>query len=205
MRRQQAASAMQSVHDNFTTSSEPFSMRRFEARDREAVLALWPADVMHSLPGLETIDVLINSLDGAIAGKHHVWVAETSGRIVGSAAIIHNDASLAHLRYLCVAAEVAERQVVARGLAQMAIRDAYNLQCKSRRWRRAGKRDRFHRRHHEDCGSARSICCMAWLVSSVGSISRIESQFIRSIRSLGQHNTINAVLIGNVSGVGPLT
>src|SRR5258708_5135753 len=26
-----------------------------------------------------------------------------------------------------------------------------NLQCKSRRWPRAGERDRFHRRHHEDC------------------------------------------------------
>src|SRR6266481_3323264 len=108
---------MQSVHENFTTSSEPFSVRRFEARDREAVLALWPADVMHSPPSSETVDVFINCIEGAVAGKHHVWVAEAFGRIIGSAAVIHNDASLAHLRYLCVAPVFAERQVIARDLA----------------------------------------------------------------------------------------
>lgn len=113
------------MHENFTTSSEPFSVRRFEARDREAVLALWPEDVMHSESGSQTIDVLVNSVEDAIAGKHHVWVAEALGRIIGSAAVIPSDLSLAHLRYLYVVPEFAERQVVARGLAEMAIRDAY--------------------------------------------------------------------------------
>jgi GNAT superfamily N-acetyltransferase len=116
---------MQTMHENFPTSSEPFSVRRFEVRDREAVLALWPADVMHLLPGSETIDVLISSVQDAIAGKHHVWVAEAFGRIIGSAAVIHSDFSLAHLRYLYVVPDFAERQVVARGLAETAIRDAY--------------------------------------------------------------------------------
>ena len=113
------------MQDSFTISSEPFSVRRFDARDRDAVLALWPADVMHSLPGPETLDMLINSVEGAIAGKHHVWVAEAFGRIIGSAVVIGNDESLAHLRYLYVAPDFAERQVVARGLAQTAISDAY--------------------------------------------------------------------------------
>jgi hypothetical protein len=113
------------MHDNFTISSEPFSVRRFEVRDREAVLALWPADVMHSLPGTETTEMLIDSVEGAIAGKDHVWVAEAFGRIIGSAAVIHSDFSLAHLSYLCVVPDFAERQAVARGLAEMAIRDAY--------------------------------------------------------------------------------
>lgn len=54
-----------------------------------------------------------------------MWVAESFGRIVGSAAVIHNDASLAHLRYLCVAPDIADRHVVARRLAETAIRDAY--------------------------------------------------------------------------------
>jgi hypothetical protein len=35
------------MYENFTTSSEPFFVRRFEARDRETALALGPADVMH--------------------------------------------------------------------------------------------------------------------------------------------------------------
>jgi len=105
--------------------TEPFSVRPFEARDHEAVLALWPAALMHSPPGSETIDVLIDSVEGAIAGKHHVWVAEAFGRIIGSAAVIRNNASLAHLRCLHVAPDFAERHVVARGLAEMAIRDAW--------------------------------------------------------------------------------
>jgi hypothetical protein len=80
---------------------------------------------MHSLPGSQTIDMLINSVEGAIAGKHRVWVAEAFGRIIGSAAVIHSDFLLAHLRYLYVVPDFAERQVVAKGLAQTAIRDAY--------------------------------------------------------------------------------
>jgi len=63
------------MNENFTTSSEPFSVRRFEAQDREAVLALWPSDIMHPQPGLETIDVLISSVAGAIAGMALVYVA----------------------------------------------------------------------------------------------------------------------------------
>jgi N-acetylglutamate synthase-like GNAT family acetyltransferase len=110
---------------NFATSSEPFFVRRFEAGDREAVLALWPAAVMHSLPGSETIGVLINAVEGAIDGKDHVWVAEASGRIIGSATVIRTNACLAHLRFLSVAPDFAERHVVARGLVEVAIRDAY--------------------------------------------------------------------------------
>ncbi|MDB5358553.1 MAG: hypothetical protein JWN24_5006 [Phycisphaerales bacterium] len=113
------------MNENFTTSTEPFSVRRFETRDHEAVLALWPAAIMHLQPDSDTIDVLINSVEGAVAGKDHMWVAEASGRIVGSAAVIRVNASLAHLRCLCVAPDFAERHVVARGLAEMAIRDAW--------------------------------------------------------------------------------
>jgi N-acetylglutamate synthase-like GNAT family acetyltransferase len=69
--------------------------------------------------------VFINCIAGAIAGKHHLWVAEAFGRIIGSAAVLHNDDSLAHLRYLCVAPDLAERPVIAMGLAERAIRDAY--------------------------------------------------------------------------------
>jgi N-acetylglutamate synthase-like GNAT family acetyltransferase len=80
---------------------------------------------MHSEPASQTIDVLINSVDGAIDGKHQVWVAEAFARIIGSAAVISDSASLAHLRYLCVAPDVTERDVVARTLAETAIRDAW--------------------------------------------------------------------------------
>jgi N-acetylglutamate synthase-like GNAT family acetyltransferase len=113
------------MNENFTASTEAFLVRRFESRDREAVLALWPAAVMQLQPRSDTLDVLIHSVEGAIAGKDQVWVAEASGRIIGSAAVICTNASLAHLRCLCVAPDVAERHVVARGLAELAIRDAY--------------------------------------------------------------------------------
>jgi N-acetylglutamate synthase-like GNAT family acetyltransferase len=109
----------------FTTSSGPFSVRRFEARDREAVLALWPADLTHSQAGLGTIDVLVDSVEGALDGKHHVWVAEAFGQIIGSTAVMRHDASQAHLRCMCVAPGFAERHTVARGLAEVAIRDAW--------------------------------------------------------------------------------
>jgi len=113
------------MRENVKTSPEPFSVRRFEARDREAVLALWPADIMHPQPGLESIDVLINSVAGAIAGTQQLWVADASGRIIGSAAVIHHNSSQAHLRCLCVAHDVPERQIVARSLAERAITDAW--------------------------------------------------------------------------------
>lgn len=107
------------------TLAEAFSVRQFEAKDHEPVLALWPVAAMHLQPGSDTIDVLINSIEGAIAGKDHLWVAEAAGRIIGAVAVIRINASLAHLRCLCVAADFAERQVVARGLAEMAITDAW--------------------------------------------------------------------------------
>jgi hypothetical protein len=103
-------------------------VRPFEVRDREAVLGLWPADLMHSQPGAQTIDLLMNSVEGAIAGKHHVWVAEdveAVPRIVGAVAVITDNAWLAHLRYLYVAPDVTERHVVARSLAETAIRHAW--------------------------------------------------------------------------------
>ena len=116
---------VKNMETHLTTSAQPFSVRRFEARDRDAVLALWLGDVMHSQPGSEIVDVLTISMEGAIAGKHHVWVAEAFGRIIGSVAVIRNNASLAHLRSLCVAPDFAERHEVARALAETAVRDAW--------------------------------------------------------------------------------
>jgi hypothetical protein len=113
------------MDENFVSPSHLFSVRPFEARDREAVFGLWPAEVMHLPPGSQTVDVLNNSVEGAIAGKHHVWVAESSARIIGSAAVISDDPVLAHLRYLCVAPDVTARDVVVRTLAETAIRDAW--------------------------------------------------------------------------------
>jgi N-acetylglutamate synthase-like GNAT family acetyltransferase len=113
------------MNEILTTSSETFTIRYFEASDRAAVLNLFPGDVMHSQAGSDAVDVLINAVEGAIAGKHHMWVAEAFGRIIGWAAVIPNNASLAHLRYLCVARDFAERHVVARRLAEIAIRDAW--------------------------------------------------------------------------------
>jgi len=112
--------------ENFTTSPEPFRVRRFETQDREAVLAMLPADMMHSQSCSETIDVLCNAVEGGNGAKHDVWIAEAFGRIIGSATVVRNDASLAHLQCLSVAPDVAERKEVARGLAEMAIRDAWD-------------------------------------------------------------------------------
>jgi N-acetylglutamate synthase-like GNAT family acetyltransferase len=115
------------MNENFTTSSEPFSVRRFEMRDREAVLALWPATVVtQAQPDLQTIQLMIDSVEGAIAGKDHLWVAEARGRIIGSVAVIRDTASLAHLRCLCVASDIVDRHAVARGLARTAITDAWD-------------------------------------------------------------------------------
>ena len=116
---------LRSMNEQFTSWPESYSVRRFEVPDHEAVLALGPAGVMHLQPGSNALDVLINSVEGAIAGKDHVWVAEASSRIIGLAAVIHINDSLAHLRCLCVARDVAQRHIVARGLAQVAITDAY--------------------------------------------------------------------------------
>ena len=104
---------------------ESFLVRRFERRDHEAVLGLWPAGVMHLQPGADAFDVLMHAVEGAIAGKDHLWVAEASGQIIGTAAVISVNDSLAHLRCLCVAADVADRHFVARSLAELAIQDAY--------------------------------------------------------------------------------
>lgn len=113
------------IEANFATSTESFSVRQFEARDREAVLTLSSADVMHWQRGSETADALIDLVEGTVAGKHHVWVAEASGRIIGSAVVVPNNAWLVHLRYLCVIPDLEERDVVAKGLAAMAIRDTW--------------------------------------------------------------------------------
>src|SRR6266446_877964 len=113
------------MNDAFSTSAEPFSVRRFETQDREAVLALWPGDLINSQPCSKTIDLLINSAASENAGKHDVWIAEAFGRIIGSAAIVRYDASQAHLKCLSVAPEIVERKIVARGLAEAAIRDAW--------------------------------------------------------------------------------
>jgi hypothetical protein len=108
-----------------TTSPGPFSVRRFQTLDRDAVLALWSADVVHSLRACETHDVLNPRIEGGLDGNHHVWVAETVGQIIGSVSVIRDSASLAHLRYMCVPADLPARQAVIRGLADAAIRDAY--------------------------------------------------------------------------------
>ncbi len=109
------------MNEKYTTPSTPFSVRQFEARDREAVMALWPADVLQSQPDAQTLNMLVNSMEDASAGKQQVWVAEASDRIIGSAAVISDSATLAHLKYLFVAPEFVEDHIVARGLAKTAI------------------------------------------------------------------------------------
>lgn len=113
------------MSENFTTPCDPFAVRRFEHRDRQAVLALWPAAVMHLQPGLEPLSVLTHAIAGTLTGKHHLWVAEAAGRIIGATAVIRIDATQAHLNCLCVIPDWAQRQAVANHLADTAIRDAW--------------------------------------------------------------------------------
>jgi L-amino acid N-acyltransferase YncA len=79
---------------------------------------------MHAQPDVETLDVLINSVEGAIAGIHHVWVAEAGGRIIGATVVIPSNASLAHLRFIFVTPDFTDRFAVTMDLVQTAIRDA---------------------------------------------------------------------------------
>ena len=112
------------MFQNVITSFENFSVKPFEARHREAVLALWPESEMLSQPGSDTVETLIDSVDRAIAGKLHMWVAKACRRVIGWVAVIPDNDWLAHLRHLCVVPDLAERIVVARGLAETAIRQA---------------------------------------------------------------------------------
>lgn len=113
------------MNEDVTTSSEPCSVRRFQARDRNAVLNLSPVDVMHRQADLEVADSLTTAVEGAIAGENQLWVAEASGRIVGLASLVPNTGWVAHLTWLWVAADLAERHAVAIRLAEVAIGDAW--------------------------------------------------------------------------------
>jgi len=115
------------MNANSSTSSETFSVRRFEARDIEAVIALLSAGVMYSHSGTTTVDLspIIKGVAAAIAGKHPVWVAESSGRIIGVTVGICDGNSLAHLRCLCVAHDIEEPHVVVQTLTESAIKDAW--------------------------------------------------------------------------------
>jgi hypothetical protein len=113
------------MNQNFNASSEPFSVRRFEAKDHPAVLALWRTAEMRLRPVSDASDVLIEPSEGDLPANHLIWVAEASGRTVGSATVIHNNPSVAYLRSLCVAPDLASPPAVARALAETAIREVY--------------------------------------------------------------------------------
>lgn len=113
-------------NDKESLSCDTFAVRRCEARDRDAVLTLLPPDVMDSQLSRKSIHVPINSIDAVFVGKHHVWVAEAFGRIIGSVTVIRNNDSLAHLTCMCIAPGFAEGTLVARRLAEKAIRDAWD-------------------------------------------------------------------------------
>jgi N-acetylglutamate synthase-like GNAT family acetyltransferase len=85
------------------------------------VLALWPTSEIDSSLDSKIVEVV----DGAIGGRHQVWVAESYGRIIGSVGVIRDNALVAHLRYLSVAPDLADGQAVATCLTERAIRDAY--------------------------------------------------------------------------------
>lgn len=109
----------------FKASSELFSVRRFEAKDHPAVLALWRTAEMRLRPASDASDLLMKPSEGETTDSHLIWVAEAAGRTVGSATVIHNNASVAHLRSLRVAPDVASPPAVARALAETAIREVY--------------------------------------------------------------------------------
>ena len=113
------------MNEDFTTSTAPFLVRRFEAADIVEVAALLWAGVMQSQTGAQTVNRMADYAAEAIEAKHHVWVAESFGRIIGSAVVMSDDRSLAHLRCLCVAPDRAERHIVAEALAELAIRDTW--------------------------------------------------------------------------------
>src|SRR5208337_4300945 len=102
---------------NLTPPSQLFSVRRFRAPDRDAVLALWKGDIMHSQPNSVTDDTRVHFVEGAIAADNHVWVAEAFGRIIGWVGIMPSSAALTHLRWLCLAPDIAGRHVVATSMA----------------------------------------------------------------------------------------
>ena len=112
--------------ENLATSSAPFSVRCFEARDRAALQALGLVDATPAPPSPEAKEALANSAEDATDGKVHVWVAEAVDQVIGAVAVIHDNASLAHLKYLCVAPGLAGWRDVASELAETAIKDAYD-------------------------------------------------------------------------------
>jgi hypothetical protein len=114
------------MNQNFNASIEPFAVRRFEAKDHPEVLALWRTAQMRLQPVSDTIDVLIKPGEGDVAGNHFIWVAESSGRTVGSATVIHDNPSVANLRFVYVAPDFASPPAVAKALAETAIREVYD-------------------------------------------------------------------------------
>jgi len=115
------------MNEDFLASSELVSVRLFEPRDREAVIALLAAGVMHSHSAKPEVDLnlIIRGMATASCGKHRLWVSESFGRITGSTLVVSDDSLLAHLKCICVAREIAEPLAVARALAGRAIRDAW--------------------------------------------------------------------------------
>ena len=113
------------MSQDFNASIEPFAVRRFEAKDHSAIMALWRTAQTRLQPVSDRMEVLITPGEGEVPGNYFIWVAEASGRTVGSATVIQNNPSVANLRFLYVAPDVASPPAVARALAETAIREVY--------------------------------------------------------------------------------
>ncbi len=104
-------------------AAAPFDVRRFQTKDYSGVMALYAEYAGHEW-ALGMADLASMSREGAAAG-HQIWVAETAGRIIGSAAVISIDVRVAHFRYLSVATDQFDLRRVARAIAKLAVVDAW--------------------------------------------------------------------------------
>ena len=107
----------------FSDGIAPFSVRRFEAKDRSGVMALYAAYSRHGCAS-GMADLASASFEGDAAG-HQMWVAEAGGRIIGSAAVISHEVRVAHFKNLSVATDQFDRHRVARGIAKLAVADVW--------------------------------------------------------------------------------
>ena len=112
-----------SANQMMPNDATAFAVRRFEAKDRSGVMALYAEHAGTECPS-GMADVASMSLEGAEAG-HQIWVAEAGGRIIGSAAVVSHDVRVAHFKYLCVAINQFDRRRVARAIAALAVADAW--------------------------------------------------------------------------------
>jgi N-acetylglutamate synthase-like GNAT family acetyltransferase len=104
-------------------------IRSYRPPDGSAIVGLLRNGEVYGHAAADCEIVLRAMADAALASRHHVWVAESDSQVIAAIAVARHQDQIAHLLWICFAADLEHERHVAEQLVGAAMTHVWEQGC----------------------------------------------------------------------------